>query len=339
MNQNDIGHTVLIVDDTPDDIEAIVRYLPKMYRPLTAATYEEAQAILKSQHIVLAIVDLFLTDSNLLPHGGILRSEFPHVPFLLMSGKDGAENTTNALQQFRDSNIKIVSKEKQLEKPEQIEYQVNNHVGMSYNQEMVFDHKNGLNWTHIANRLRGDGPDDGLHAHANEIEMLLRMAFCGWDSSDSMYVRAVKVTFEDEIHVGNNSTVLRLSLWSQSGAPQSEVVLKITKNDKDHGKFSTYKNVLGGYGLREQCYARTCNYFAHVYAVPYFTYDETKTYRDFSRARETRFPRLKTSRASQTIFCAMPWAISMPGRSPVATNATCVTTTSIASRQPNARSK
>ena len=49
----------------------------------------------------------------------------------------------------------------------------------------------------------------------------------------------------------------------------------------EHRMFDTVKNVVGGFGLRERRYARTCHFLGQVYAVPYFRYEETKTFAEF----------------------------------------------------------
>ncbi len=272
--------TVVIADDYEDDIDHILNYLPARYQALTASTAEEARALLDSHHVVLAIVDLYLDVNNRVPRGLDLLQNYRHVPFLIMSGQDGGM-IDSALSHYRDRHLRIVSKDRELKDAPQIEKAIDDQLGRHYDFNLDLNFRTGGDWRAIAIDLDRDSAELDLAARAYELEMLVRNAFCEWDRSKSDFIRATQIWVEEIIHKGDNSVVLRLAPYSQFSAPQAEVVLKITRSSEDHSKFDEYKNILGGYGLRERRYARTCNYHAQVYSVPYFRYEQTATYRDF----------------------------------------------------------
>jgi hypothetical protein len=281
MSNNGYRPSILIADDFEDDIEHVERYLPKGYAAVRALDERQARAILDRQHIVLAIVDLYFDPKNMVPHGIRLLEDYRHVPILIMSGQDGSM-IDRALNSYKDRFLRIVNKESDLKDRGGIERAIDAHMRRHYNIDLKMDFRKGGSWEAIALSLNKnhEGAFD-LPARAHEIEMLVRNAFCEWDLSKSKYVRATQLWIEEQIHEGDSSVVLRLSLLSVDNAPQAEVVLKVTRRSDEHSKFGEFKNVLGGYGLRERRYARTVNYHAQVYSVPYFRYEQTSTYRDF----------------------------------------------------------
>jgi CheY-like chemotaxis protein len=281
MTNNGFRPSILIADDYADDIDHIERYLPKAYAPVRASDVRQARAILDKQHMVLAIIDLYFDDKNMVPHGIRLLEDYRHVPILIMSGQDGAM-IDRALDGFKDRFLKVVSKDKDLKDRAAIEREIDAHMRRHYNVDIAMQFRKGGSWEGIAlslNKSHESAID--LPARAHEIEMLVRNAFCDWDQSKSKFVRASQLWIEEQIHEGDSSVVLRLSLQAADSAPQAEVVLKITRRSDEHSKFGAFKNVLGGYGLRERRYARTVNYHAQVYSVPYYRYEQTSTYRDF----------------------------------------------------------
>ena len=268
---------ILVADDYADDIERVTHYLPKHYEVATATTYDEACTVLTTRHVVLAIVDLFLDNTNMVPYGIKLLQDFKHVPFMMMSGKDGGD-TDRALQTYNDGRLKLLSKDRDLDNRAQVEQQVTGHLDHSYNNEITFELQNNLSWDNLAARLLiSDGAQLGNAGY--EIQMLARAAFKNWDQTRSPHIRAETVRVLNLIHSGDNSIVMHLSILSATKQPQSEVVLKITKKPRDKSAFAEVRNVLGGFGLHELSFARTCNFDAQIYAVPYFKYAQTTTYR------------------------------------------------------------
>ena len=80
-------HVVLLVDDEPNLLHAIVRFLrQRSYHIYTARSAEEAQDILKSHH-----VDLVVSDENMAGIGGSeflcwVADEFPQTVRILLTG-------------------------------------------------------------------------------------------------------------------------------------------------------------------------------------------------------------------------------------------------------------
>jgi CheY-like chemotaxis protein len=270
---------ILVADDYADDIERVTHYLPKRYGIVTAASYEEARSILESRHVALAIVDLFLDDTNMVPYGIKLLQEFKHVPFMMMSGKDGGD-TGRALQGYEEGRLRLLSKDRDLDSRAQVEREVEQYLGRNYNMDLDFEFRRNLSWHSLASQLAGREAD-GIDERALEIEMLVRRVLHNWDISQSEHIRAKKVVLEDLIHSGDNSTVIQLCLWSATSAQQAEVVLKITTKPREASKFSEFRHVLGGFGLHELSYMRSCRYDAQIYSVPYYKYAQTATYRTF----------------------------------------------------------
>jgi Ternary complex associated domain 9 len=215
------------------------------------------------------------------PHGINLLEEHKHVPMLIMSGQDG-NMIDRALSNYKDRFLRIIGKEKDLKDRASITRVIDEHLNRHYNRDIDIGFRKGGSWPGMVLSLNKKHETDlDLPARALEVEMLVRNAFCEWDRSPSRFVKATQLWVEEQIHEGDSSVVLRISLASVDNAPQAEVVLKITRRSDEHSKFGEFKNVLGGYGLRERRYARTCNYHAQVYSVPYFRYEQTSTYRDF----------------------------------------------------------
>ncbi len=271
---------ILIADDTQHDIDHLLRYLPPSYAPLTATSVDEARRLLESEHVVLAILDLYLDENNDNPYGLELMRQFRHVPALLISGQDGSM-IDRALSRFDQRGLRFVSKDQDLNTRDQVHTRINDALSSHYDLNIAIGFRQPGDWRGIALDIERDVSAELLDARAYELEMLVRQAFSGWDKSTSPFVRATKLWVEQTIHRGDNSVVLRLSPLTEYDAPQAEVVLKITRQSADHSKFDEFKNMLGGYGLRERRYARTRNYHAQVYSVPYFRYEQTMTYREF----------------------------------------------------------
>jgi CheY-like chemotaxis protein len=271
---------ILIADDTQHDIDHLLRYLPPSYAPLVATSVDEARQLLEDEHVVLAILDLYLDERNDNPFGLELMRQFRHVPALLISGQDG-NMIDRALNRFDQRGLRFVSKDQDLNTRDQVQTRISDALKSHYDLDIHIGFRQPGDWRGIALDIERDVSAELLDARAYELEMLVRQAFSGWDRSESPFVRATKLWVEQTIHRGDNSVVLRLSPLTEYDAPQAEVVLKITRQSQDHSKFDEFKNMLGGYGLRERRYARTRNYHAQVYSVPYFRYEQTTTYREF----------------------------------------------------------
>jgi hypothetical protein len=114
-------------------------------------------------------------------------------------------------------------------------------------------------WSNIANKLE---PDPARRADAElELQSLVQAATHDWDVSDSAAIRAQRLELRPLAGSGDNTVVLQMRPVSATGEAQAEVVLKISRirarteradrvDHDDHTQFNHYKNVIGGFGLR-----------------------------------------------------------------------------------------
>jgi hypothetical protein len=278
---------VLIADDYKPDYELVVRYLPRDYERAYAEDFLTAKTILDTRHVYMAIIDLFLDADDATAYGIEILKEYPHVPVMLMSGKN-PERTEDALRKLDDHRLRLVNKDKDFENREMVEANVRHYLGKHYNTSIAIDFQNRVaSWWTLADKLQDERTAHETREQlALEIEWLARKAFCEWDESKSEYVSAAHILVQDVIESSDNSVVMRMRPFSVRQEAQADVIFKVTKASEEHSKFDEYKNLLGGYGLREHRYTRTCHFHGQVYAVPYYRYEETKTYADFYRGAD-----------------------------------------------------
>jgi Ternary complex associated domain 9 len=286
MSQTVSKPVILVADDFEPDIERVERPLNKIggYTVIRASSFDETCACLDQNHVVAAFVDVFFDTNNDQANGLEILKRYPHVPLILMSGQDGAESD-RILRKYDDARLKVVSKDKELEERDNVDQLLRSRMARYYDLVLEIAFGKGVDFIGIANHLQA--APEALQPRAYELEMLVRAAFHDWDRSDSPHVRAASLRLESLIHTGDNSVVVLARPMAANGDAQSDVVIKFTRNDPDsqtageHTRFDKFKNVLGGFGLRERRYVRTANYHAQVYAVPYYEYKQTQTFREF----------------------------------------------------------
>ena len=287
---------VLIADDNPDDREAVKHYLPKEFSVIEADNDEAARKILIEQPVYIAFLDLFLDEKDYMPFGFKILRDFPHVPVLLMSGQNPSK-VEAAMRQFDDQRLRMLNKDNDLENYEAVASAISNHAEKHYNHKVSFVFEdNFLDWDVLAGKFVRNG-DDGPDASRDktllrqeyglELKCLAQKAFCGWDESDSPYVEATKISIERVLGSSSTSVVMLMRPLSKFGEAQADVIFKVARiNNKvqdDHTQFDQFKNIVGGYGLRERRYKRTCRFHGQVYAVPYYKFEDTQTYAEFYR--------------------------------------------------------
>jgi CheY-like chemotaxis protein len=289
---------VLIADDNADDREAVKHYLPKEFDIVEAADNETARRILSEQHIYIAFVDLFLDENDQMPFGFQILRDFPHVPVLLMSGQNPGK-VEAAMRKFDDQRLRMLNKDNDLEDYEAVQSVIAGHAQKHYNRRVVFDFKdNMLEWETLAHKFVRNGampagePESKSMAHLREVYglelmCLAQKAFCEWDESNSEFVEATKIVVEKILTSSSNSIVMLMRPISKHNDAQADVIFKVARINKtgsnDHTQFDQFKNIVGGYGLRERRYKRTCHFHGQVYAVPYYKFEDTQTYAEFYR--------------------------------------------------------
>ena len=302
---------ILIVDDNPDDCELIRRALPKdVFDVLCASTFEEAVAILLTKNVYLAVVDIYLDEDDRKARGNLLYDKFRSlVPLILMSGRVLNPNE-HMLGRFKDERFLFIKKSDVEDHPNDVLLQIRRHADKTYNHDIAIEFDSSTSWMGLADKL-GDASDPALDPFhiAHELQWLVRKLFCDWDQSDSDHVRATSLVLKTIQNTTNRSAVLEVHPRTKTRDDQADVILKIKRiskpgaktlsapltmpdasdaDDRDpqdeHPQFVQFKNVIGGYGLHEQRYASTCHFVGQVFSVPYFRYDETRTYADFYKA-------------------------------------------------------
>ena len=274
---------VLIADDTPHDRDRIVRYFPRdKYEVVFAETVDQAREVMQCRHIYLALVDLYFDLNNESPYGIQLLEEFPHVPILLMSGQNESR-VEDALRHFDDRRLRLLDKDKDFETREAIAKSINEHLVKHYNEDIAFRFTSAyFDWEAIAKKFAQ--PDEDPEKLGLELLCLAQKAFYGWDLSRvESSVRATQIDIA-VLESGTRSAVMSMRPRSTSDEEQSDVIFKIARvraERDEHSAFDKFKNVVGGFGLRERRYSRTCNFHGQVYAVPYFAFEDTQTYEQF----------------------------------------------------------
>lgn len=278
---------ILVCDDTPADCNHVRRYLPDQFQFESVDDHLKARQFLNSRHVYLALVDLFLDKNDRTAYGLTIQEEFQHVPIVLMSGQN-ADRVERALWQSKLSRHKWLIKESDLCDGASITEKLNDCLQQYYNLEIDFVSKqNSVNWESIATRLAG--PNRDLRDQfAQEVKHLAQKAFHDWDVHKHEHVRVARIDIIKELASGSHSCVLLLRPHTLSGEMQADVIFKITlvssQSANEHRKFDEFKNLIGGYGLRERRYARTCHLRGQLFAVPYYNFDETRTFSDYYRS-------------------------------------------------------
>lgn len=278
---------ILVCDDTSTDRELVRRYLPNQFGLECAEDYESARAILASRHVYLALVDLFLDEVNGMPLGFEIQDEFPHVPIVLMSGQN-PDRVERAMLRRNHTRNGWLSKDHDLHDQPSLEETLRKCLRLHYNTDLTFQFKkNSIRWESIALKLAGDNQD--LHDQfLLEARHLAEKAFLGWDVSDHEHVRAARIDVLDELESGSHSCVLLLRPYTARNEAQADVIFKIsriaTHQSSEHRKFDEFKNIVGGFGLRERRYALTCHLQGQVYSVPYHSFEETQTFADLYKS-------------------------------------------------------
>jgi CheY-like chemotaxis protein len=288
---------VLIADDDPDDREAVRHYLPKEFACIEADNEADARRILLEQPIYIAFVDLFLDENDYMPFGFKILRDFPHVPVLLMSGQNPGK-VEAAMRQFDDQRLRMLNKDNDLEDYDAVASAIKRHAEKHYNQKVTFEFSDKLlDWEALAGKFVRNG-GAGLGANKDksvmreeyglELMCLAQKAFCGWDESESPHVEATRISIERVLGSSSTSVVMLMRPFSKFGDAQADVIFKVArinaKPQDDHTQFDQFKNIVGGYGLRERRYKRTCRFHGQVYAVPYYKFEDTQTYAEFYRA-------------------------------------------------------
>ena len=273
---------VLIADDDADERDQVARYLQAdQYEVVQVSSAEDARRILLYRHVYLAFVDLYLDERNRSPMGMSLLREFSHVPFILMSGQNESR-VQEALRQYEDRRLKIVSKDDELGNRKQVNDTLDRHASKHYNLEAAFEFRERhINWESVAGKLVHMLPEEDAATLGAEIEYLAKKAFCEWDASQDAAIRASHIIIQAVLYSGANSVVMWVRPTSATHETQADVIFKVAPFADDHSRFAEYKNIVGGYGLRERRYVRTVHFHGQVYVVPYFAYTDTKTYAQF----------------------------------------------------------
>ena len=291
---------VLIADDNADDREAVKHYLPKEFAIIEADNDATARKILTEQHIYIAFVDLFLDENDHMPFGFQILRDFPYVPVLLMSGQNPGK-VEGAMRQFDDQRLRMLNKDNDLEDYVAVENVITTHAQKHYNHKVTFEFKDPmLDWETLAGKFVRSSTADNEPESAEmtlkdktqlrqdyglELECLAKMAFCEWDESNSEFVEASRIVIEKTLGSSSNSVVLLMRPYSKFNEAQADVIFKVARIGKkgrnDHTQFDKFKNIVGGYGLRERRYKRTCHFHGQVYAVPYYKFEDTQTYAEF----------------------------------------------------------
>jgi hypothetical protein len=283
---------VLVADDEPSDLEFARRCLGDHYHLILANTFEEAEAVLKQQHIDLAIVDIYLDPSDLSPRGVLLLDDarFTYVPMVLVSGKPASRVGRTYTNEWEKRRFIFLDKNQwyDVASPKLLIDEIDAFAARSYNLDITFNFRGPVrSWDGLADKFcDADTSTEQKARLAHELQFLVRKAFHNWDLPISP-VQASEIVVYQILQSGSNSVVTQMRPYAADGSAHADVILKIVRINgqalSDHSKFDEYKNIVGGYGLRERRYARTQYFHGQVYAVPYYDFDETQTYFDYFR--------------------------------------------------------
>lgn len=282
---------VLIADDSADDREMVRRFLPKEFVAREAATEAEAMALFEDEDIYFAFVDVFFEDGDQRASGIALGQRLAErIPVIYISDKE--DRTQMALKNARIDRLEFLDKNRDFLDRAAVERVFFSAIAKVYSGIDVGFAGSETSWSNIANKLE---PDPARRADAElELQSLVQAATHDWDVSDSAAIRAQRLELRPLAGSGDNTVVLQMRPVSATGEAQAEVVLKISRirarteradrvDHDDHTQFNHYKNVIGGFGLRERRHARRCHFQGQIYAIPYFQLDETQTYGEYFR--------------------------------------------------------
>ncbi len=278
---------ILIADDVPDDREMVRRSLPPGYSAREAGNLDEAEALFEREDIYLAFVDVFLDDANERAAGLELGTRLAErIPVIYFSDKE--DRTQAALRNSGARRLKFLDKNRDFARPADVHALIADCAGDYYSGIRVDFPNSSASWANIATKLY---PKDDPAARADtELELLslFQRATHGWDGAATEAVRASRVDLLPISDSGDNSIVLRMRPYSLTNDPHADVVLKITRSRgedgrDEHTQFDRFKNVIGGYGLRERRHALSSRFQAQIYAVPYFELDQTRTFAAYFR--------------------------------------------------------
>lgn len=280
---------VLIADDSADDREMVARAMPAAFVVREAATVAEAAALLETEDFFVALVDVFLQADDQRASGIALgESMAQRIPVIYMSAKE--DRTQQALKAARIDRLEFLDKNKDFGDREHLARRLDDIAGSFYSPIEISFSERSLSWGAIVDKL---GFDADQRASAEfELQLLVRRAVNGWDESASDAVRATRLELAHIAGSSDHTMVLQMLPYSANGDAQADAVLKISRASRtppgaqhternEHTQFNRYKNVIGGYGLRERRHSRRCRYQAQVFAVPYYRLKDTLTYADF----------------------------------------------------------
>jgi CheY-like chemotaxis protein len=276
----------LIADDDKNDRTMIEEILKDKFECLHAESVEEAMRCLRFDHVHFAIVDLFFAPNGEASYGLQLVKDFPHIPIVLVSGMENPR-VNAALETLHGRTMRPINKNDfDIEHPETLIDGYEEQLSKIYNR-VAFTFDDESSWSSIAenfvNKLgSADWQVERDHI-VYELKDLARKTFCEWDADDApSSIRASEFRVLPIKGSGDSSAVLRVRPLCANGDEQADVILKITLTSHDeHNRYKFYRNVIGGFGLGERMYRRTCHFHGQIYVVPYFRYDDTLTFSDF----------------------------------------------------------
>ena len=287
---------ILYADDSPSDRELVSKCLiqsGEFGRVFLATNKEEAASILAENQVETAIIDLYLDpDEDMpLPNGRDLLADkrFSHVPKVLVSGKREEMVYRGLKSYWGKPSFGFLDKNDVFHQnhPERLVRAMTEFIRQNYNCDVEFEtNDQGLDnsWeTQARKYCRRDAPEAERMLVAHELEFLARRVFWNWDApSEDEHMRAslhaARLRIGDVMESGRHSVVMSVTPISRQGNPQADVIVKITSDQEDrvaeHTQFLSVKNIIGGYGLRERRYARSCNFHIQVYAVPFYKFNQ-----------------------------------------------------------------
>lgn len=296
---------ILIADNDANDRQLIAKALPNDCVAVEVANVTAGLKAFQSVDLYAAFVDVFLEDRDQRALGFELGKRLlPRIPVIYISDKK--DRTREAIQNARMSELRLLDKNQVFDDPGQVGRALKEQAAQYY-ADIRFDFVgNQMSWSHCARQLASELSGTERDSAEAEFGHLLARAMRGWEDSSSRFVRAVRVELVPVAGSGDHSVVLRARPYSATDEAQADVIVKFTREKHlrlddtdlrdDHTMFNRYKNVMGGYGLRERRHARRCNFQVQIYAIPYFEEQQTQTFAAFYRACEDRSDALDTLR-------------------------------------------
>ncbi len=280
---------ILIADDYAPDRRLIRRALSAGYSVREAESVAEAVAAFECEDFFLAFVDVFLQPDDLRASGIDLGQRMAkQFPVIYVSSKE--DQTQKVLNSAQISDYLFLDKNKDFGDSGYVARRIDEVSSRYYSSIDITFRDHSLTWKTVVDKFfpASEQRDD----YAQELDSLVRRAMNGWDEAASLSVKANKIELALMGQPGDNSVVFQVAPFAADKSPQAHVVLKLSRvvstldredrNDRsDHTQFNRYKNVVGGYGLRERRHSRRCTFRAQVFAIPYFELAETCTYLEF----------------------------------------------------------